>query len=186
MTQKHPVVDRYIRALEDAIKQCTLSDQQEIVQEIRNHIAEATAAGKPLTAVLESLGSADALARAYVVELVLHPRTKRPLETLSRFIITAALVAVGSITTLVVVTTLGSIGVTFVLAGLVTFIIGLLEGIGLHLPGVQTSGIPPLWITLMGPVGIVLGLSALVGLRRYVRFLVRTVRAGLPRRRAMG
>lgn len=185
MTQEHPVVDRYINALKDAIKACTPSDQQEIVQEIRNHIAEATAAGKPLPAVLESLGSADTLARAYVVELVLHPTAKRPLDSLTQFVTTAALVAVGSLTTLVVVTALGSIGATFVVAGLVTLIIGLLEATGLHLAGVQTGGIAPVWIILMGPVGIALGLGSLLGLRRYVRFLVRTLRAGLPGRRAV-
>ena len=72
--QVHPVIERYLRRFETAFDEFEVADRTEIVEELRNHIAEARAAGKPLDGVLEALGSADVLARAYAVELALHPR----------------------------------------------------------------------------------------------------------------
>jgi uncharacterized membrane protein len=60
--QQHPVIERYMTHLETAIGGLDPADRREVLQEIRNHIAEATAAGKSLDVVLESLGPADALA----------------------------------------------------------------------------------------------------------------------------
>ena len=61
------------------------------------------------------------------------------------------------------VTTLGSIGLSFVVAGLVSFVVGILEIIGVHLPFVQTDHLPPILAVLAGPVLVVLGLMALCG-----------------------
>ncbi len=77
MIQRHPVVERYLTCLESAINEYEFPERQEITDEIRNHIAEATAAGQGLAAVLETLGPADVLARAYAVELGLNPRGRR-------------------------------------------------------------------------------------------------------------
>ena len=63
MKQQHPVIERYMTHLETAIGGLDPADRREVLQEIRNHIAEATAAGKSLDVVLESLGPADALGR---------------------------------------------------------------------------------------------------------------------------
>jgi uncharacterized membrane protein len=60
--QQHPVIERYMTHLETAIGGLDPADRREVLQEIRNHIAEATAAGRSLDVVLESLGPADALA----------------------------------------------------------------------------------------------------------------------------
>ncbi len=84
MIQRHPVVERYLTCLESAINEYELAERQEITDEIRNHIAEATAAGQGLAAVLETLGPADVLARAYAVELGLNPRGRRDVGALSR------------------------------------------------------------------------------------------------------
>ena len=61
MKQQHPVIERYMTHLETAIVGLDPADRREVLQEIRNHIAEATAAGRSLDVVLESLGPADAL-----------------------------------------------------------------------------------------------------------------------------
>ena len=53
MKQQHPVVERYMTHLETAIGGLNPADRGEVLQEIRNHIAEATAAGKPLDVVIE-------------------------------------------------------------------------------------------------------------------------------------
>jgi hypothetical protein len=77
VTQQHPVVDRYLTRFEASINEFDFPEREEITQEIRNHIAEAQAAGTALDSVLQTLGPADVLARAYAVELALHPHAKR-------------------------------------------------------------------------------------------------------------
>jgi len=57
MTQEHPVVERYMTHFENSIKEFDFPGQQEVAHEIRNHIAEACAAGKELDAVLASHSS---------------------------------------------------------------------------------------------------------------------------------
>jgi hypothetical protein len=89
-------------------------------------------------------------------------------------------VAVGSITTLFVVVMLGSVAISFVASGVVVFVIGVLEAANVHLPGVQTSGVPPIAIIWMGPAMFAIGVAAGMGLLAYVRFLTRAVRAVLP------
>lgn len=51
----------------------------------QHHIAEATDAGGSLDVVLGSLGPADALGRAYAVELLLHPQNDRPRHAADRW-----------------------------------------------------------------------------------------------------
>ena len=178
--QDHPVVARYMASFEASIAALDPGERLAIAQEIRNHIAEATAAGRPLDDVLRSLGPAETLARAYVAELLMNPRTKH-LEAAARFLKLAGLVVAGGFATLLVVTMLGSIGITFTASGLVVFGIGVLETSGIHLPGVQLSGIPPAWVIVMGPPLIAIGVVALMLLRTYVRFAARTMRKTLPR-----
>ncbi len=181
MTQHHPVVERYLTHLETAIGGLEPADRLEVLQEIRNHIAEAMAAGKPLDAVIETLGPADALGRAYALELLLHPRSDRPRRGAGRWLTIVGLLIAFSIPTLVAVTTLGSIGLSFVVAGLVSFVVGVLEIIGVHLPFVQTDNLPPILAVLAGPVLVVLGLMALRALKFYAQFVVRTLRNVGPR-----
>lgn len=90
------------------------------------------------------------------------------------------LVAVGSITTLCAVVMLGSIAISFVASGIVVFVIGVLEAASVHLPYVQTGGLPPIAIILVGPALFAIGVAAGIGLLAYVRFLARAVRAVLP------
>ena len=78
MTRQHPVVERYMTHLERAIAGLDPVERGEVLQEIHNHIAEATADGRPLDLVLESLGPADALGRAYVVELYDADKSRSP------------------------------------------------------------------------------------------------------------
>ena len=72
---------------------------------------------------------------------------------------------------------LGSVGITFVASGVLVFVVGLLEMFRIHLPWVQTGRLPPVFFVVVGPVIAVIGLFALVGLRYYVRFVVRAVRS---------
>ena len=184
MNPGHPIVDRYLTRLETAVIELNCPQPREIVDEIRNHIAEAHAAGRPLDAVLGALGPADELARAYAVELLLHPPDRRPTRAVGRFLSVAGVIAASSVATLIVVSALGAVGIGFSLSGLTVFVIGVLEATGVHLPGVEMNGIPPALPIVLGPVLLVLGIAALVGLRVYVRFIARTLRRVLGRVRA--
>src|SRR5262245_65676752 len=82
MTQDHPVVKRDLTQFDQAMQEFDFPAREEVATEIRNHIAEARAAGKDLDAVLQSLGSADVLARAYAVELLLNRRPSRRIQRL--------------------------------------------------------------------------------------------------------
>lgn len=183
MIQDHPVVARYLATFGAAIKGIDAEERAAIEQEIRSHIAEATAAGKPLDGVLTALGPAETLARAYSVELLMNPRDQR-LKSIGAFLMLAATVVAASVVTLIVVTILGSVGISFAASALVVFVIGVLETYGIHLPGVQLSGIPSEWVIVLAAPLFVIGVAALVLLTKYVRFVGRAMRKRLPRREA--
>jgi uncharacterized membrane protein len=174
-------VDRYLARLADGLSSLPPDDRREIVQEIRHHIADAVAAGKPLDAVLEALGSAETLARAYAVDSLLHPKQPQRVPALERFFKIIGLIAIGGIPTIVIMAVLGSIGISFVASGVAVFIVGLLEATHIHLPGVSMD-VPPIFAIVGGPVLFVLGIVAVIGLVAYTRFLFRTIRRVLPRR----
>ncbi len=180
MTQEHPVVERYMTHFENSIKEFDFPGQQEVAHEIRNHIAEACAAGKELDSVLQSLGPADLLARAYAVELLLNRRTSRRIQTLNGFLKVAGLVAVTGFATFVVVGMLGTAGIGFVASGIALFVIGVLEQAGIHLPGVQMNGLAPIWAMVLGLFVLVIGVVSLLGLRMYIRFVIRTLKTFRP------
>lgn len=184
MNQQHPVIERYMTHLETAIRGLDPESRREVLQEIRNHIAEATAAGRSLDVVLESLGPADALGRAYAVELLLHPQDDSPRPAAERWFSVVGLVAVLSIPTLVAVSTLGSVGISFVASGLFAFVVGVLEATGVF-PWPHLSDVPPVVAIFLGPAMVIVGAVALLALRFYVRFVVRAVRTSLAPVRAV-
>jgi uncharacterized membrane protein len=177
MTQEHPVVARYMAQFEQCAGEFDFPGRAEIAGEIRNHIADASVAGKPLDAILQSLGPADELARAYAVELLLERRSSRRVQALSRFAKLAGLVAAGSVVSLLIVGVLGSVGLGFTASGVTIITIGGLEQIGIHLPGVQMHDVPPALAMALGVLVLALGAVSLIGLRFYVRFVVRTLKA---------
>ncbi len=173
-------VSDYLAAFEREARGFGLSEAQDIASDVQSHINAAVEYGKPLEEVLASLGTPKTLARAYAVELLMG----RPKETsnLGRFAQLLALVAFGGILTLIVVTSLGSIGLSFVLSGILLFVVGLLEAAGVHLPHVQTGGMSPWLVAALGPVMFAVGWGALLLLWSYVRFAGRQLVRALPRR----
>ncbi len=182
MTEPHPVVERYLARFTEALGDLAPAERTEVVQEIRSHLAEATAAGRSLESAIESLGPASALARAYEVELLVNPRT--PVKTLSRldrFLRIAGLVAVGSIPTITIVAVLGALGGSFIFAGIAVFAAGVM-GVAGALPPWVRMDVHPAVAVLLGPCMVVTGIVAVYGLVRYIKLLARTVRAVLPQR----
>ena len=182
MTDAHPLVERYLAKLDSGLQGLPALERAEVVGEIRNHIAEATAAGQPIDAVLTSLGAAEDLARGYAVELLLNrPAAASPgMTRLRRFFMLTGLIAIGSVPTFVVVVVLGSIGLTFIASGLVVFCAGILASTG-WLPNNVTVDVAPWIAVLVGPAMSLLGVAALAGLVAYVRFTARLVRRVVPR-----
>lgn len=182
MTDAPPLVERYLAKLDSGLQGLPAPERAEVVGEIRNHIAEATAAGQPIDAVLASLGPAEDLARGYAVELLLNrPAATSPgMTRLRRFFMLTGLIAIGSVPTFVVVVVLGSIGLTFIAAGLVVFCAGILASTG-WLPNNVSMDVAPWIAVLIGPAMSLLGVAALAGLVAYVRFTARLVRRVVPR-----
>ena len=180
MTESHPVVERYLTRLSDSLTELAPLDRQEVMQDIRSHLAEATAAGKSLDAVIQSLGPADALARAYAVELLLNPREKSRAHR-DRLLKIAALVAAGSIPTLIVIVVLGGVGLSFIAGGVLIAVACVIEIYG-ELPSyVEMRGVAPRLTMLIGIAFAVVGVFALIGLKRFVRFVALTWRALVPK-----
>jgi uncharacterized membrane protein len=180
MTQEHPVVARYMASFEHGLKDFDFPGHDEVVGEIRQHIADASAAGKPLDAILQSLGPADVLARAYAVELLLRRRPSRRLQAITGFAKVTGLIAAGSFVTFVVVGLLGTMGIGFGASGVAIITIGALEQAGIHLPGVEMAGVPPALAIALGLLVLAIGAVSLIALRQYMRFVIRTLKSLRP------
>ena len=178
MTLDHPLVARYLAELRERASELMPTDREEVIQEIRQHIADATAAGTPLDEVLLRLGPADALARAYAVELVMHPPRPRAEPRGSRFLRLAALIMLGGIPTFVVVVTLFAVGLSCTVSGVAVFVAGLVAPLGLP-PWIHMD-VDPRIAVAVGPVVALFGILALIALVLYVRFAARVVRRVLP------
>jgi hypothetical protein len=175
----HPVVERYLARLDEHLASLTAVERQEVLHDIRSHLAEATAVGKPLDAAIEALGPADVLARAYAMELLLNPRGAG--RRSDRVLKIAGLVAAATLPTALIVVVLGGVGVSFIAGGLVIVIAGIVDVFG-ELPSfVQTAGLPPLLTVLLGIVFTVVGVGSLLGLRKLVRFVAIAWRAMVPK-----
>lgn len=173
-------VSDYLAAFEQEARGFGLNEARDIANDVRSHINEAVEYGKPLDEVLASLGAPKALARAYAVELLMgKPKEASNIGRIAQLL---ALVAFGGILTLILVTSLGSLGISFLLSGILLFVLGLLEAFGVHLPHVETGGISPWLVAALGPVMFAVGWGALLLLWSYVRFAGRQLVRALPRR----
>lgn len=181
MTQQHPSIERYLTAFASELKRLDVGDHAEIVGEIRNHCAEALAAGQSPDIVLETLGPPHALARAYAMELLMTQSDGQ--SRIGRLLTIVGILAASSIGSLLVVMALGSIAVGFVGSGIVLVGIGALEAAGVHLPQVQLAGLHPLIVMAIGPFVALIGVGAARTLWRYLRWLTRSLQDVLGRNR---
>ena len=180
MTAEHPLVARYLERLNLALADMPPADRADVVQEIGQHITDATAAGKDLDAVLTSLGAADQLARAYQVELLLHPKQAGPSRT-DRYLKLFGLVAIASLPTFVLVVVLGTVAIALTTTGLAVFAAGIVDAFGILPRWVQMDVQP--WVAVaIGPILAVVGIVSGWALGLYVRFITRVVRRALPAR----
>lgn len=181
MSEQNPVIGRYMASFESSLAQYDLPEWREIAFDLRNHIAEALEYGKPLDEVLQGLGAADVLARAYAVELKINPRPDNRGRAIGRVLSVLGILSASGVVSFIVVSGLGTIAVGLFGSGFGMLIIGAVEAMGIHLPGVQLAGIHPLFIVALGPVIMLVGLVAGCGIWLYVRALINMLRKALPR-----
>ena len=182
MTQELPLVTRYLTAFDAELSALAPAERAEVVAEIRQHIADATTAGKPIDDILQSLGPVEAVARAYQLELLVSPRPSAPPQPRSdRWLRIIGLLAIGSLPTFIIVVTLGTVGLAFTVSGVAVVVAGIVDQVG-TLPGWVTMDIPGWMAVVLGLFIAVLGILASWGTIAYLRFVARVVRRVVPAR----
>jgi uncharacterized membrane protein len=172
----HPTAERYLASLDRELAAMPRAERSEVVDEIRAHLHDATAAGQPLGEVLSRLGPAEALAKAYLVESYLNPRPAG-LGPLTRTFGLVGLVVFGSFPTLLVSTILGPIGLAFVLSGPLLLASGVCGFFGVSLePAVQTD-LKPWQSVVGGALMSIVGGGCLFALYHYFRWVLKLLRA---------
>lgn len=181
MSEQSLPIERYMSAFQAALQRYGVAEWQDIGADLRSHIAEALQFGKALDEVLRALGPADVLARAYAVELKMNRPANTTMNVINRVLGVLGILAASGIVSFIVVTGLGSIAVGLFGSGVGILTIGLIEAMGIHLPGVQLAGLPPLLVAAIGPVFMLVGAAAGWLLWLYVRALIGMLRRTLPR-----
>lgn len=180
MTEQNPRVHAYMSQFEAALRKHRLAEWSDISRDLHSHIAEAAEYGKPVDAILDSFGPPEALARAYAVELLMDTPAGSRGMGLGRFVRLLGLLAAGGIATFVVVVALGSIGISFALSGVMLIVIGAIETMGVHLPHVETNGLPPLLFVALGPVFLAVSWASFWALSKYAGFVAGVWRKTAP------
>lgn len=178
----NPVVKHYLDQFRASLQGIPEAERADIVREIESHIAEAVDGGRSLADVLERLGPADRLARAYTADAILSG----PGRPWRKLLTAAGVLTASSLASLFVIPFLGLIGFVMPIAGVMAFVFNLVMVIihpGTQLPLTELGNLPsavetPLGL-LLNLVMAALGLGALALLRKYIRFMIKTVRSSL-------
>ena len=170
MNSGHQDVDAYLSRLRAGLTRLDSKDRDEIVQEIRDHITDARGAGRDAAEILAPLGSAEQLARAYMLERTLYAPSER-MGGAVRALTLIGLLVVISLPSFIVCVALGSAGFALTVSGVAVFGAGVVEIIR---PGtVPDLTVSPWLCLLMGPALVIVGGAALSGLYFYVRSIIR-------------
>lgn len=135
--------EAYLSKFGAALRRLRMADASGIVADVRGHIAEAAADGRSLEQALTALGSPEALARAYAVELA-HARLTNNGWSFLTFARLASLLAGASVLSLLVVPSLTILAFTFLVTGGLSFVFALIELLIVDLPFIQNDHLSPL------------------------------------------
>jgi uncharacterized membrane protein len=174
---RDPVTERYLARFRDGLRGASAAERAEFAREIESHIAEAAAGGDQVTAVLERLGPADRLARAYRAELTLKSRTG---NLVWRFFAVLGLLVTASIPTMIVIPLLLGLGIGFLVGGAAAIGVAVFPFAELYdMPGAVPAGADRLLVGLTGAGLLVAGVLALWVLYLYVLLLIKAMRGAL-------
>jgi|GEM_PF-3333869 len=174
-SDSNPATERYLTALTGALTAMPEVDRREVVDEIRVHLQDATAAGKPLDEILSRLGPAESLAKAYLVESYLNPKTPGA-GWISRTLGLFGLLVFSSLPTLLITSLLAPLGIAFLIAGPVLFTSGICGFFDVSLAPVVRTDLEPWEQVLLGPIMGLVGAACLWVLYRYLRWILKLVR----------
>ena len=177
--QPNPLTERYLEQLAAALERTRMpaGESDAIRREIESHLAEAVSSGATLTEMLERLGSAEDLARAYAVELALNPRPKPEASSWQR-LLAVALRGAATVASGLLVAVMGAVAVSFAASGVVAVLIGLIAP---FLPSdwmdpTLRAGLPQLVVVLMGFGLLAVGVVSIRIVRLNARFLFGALR----------
>jgi hypothetical protein len=171
---------RYLSAFESALRRYGVPDWRDISDELRTQIAEGEASGRTFPLQSVGLGAPDALARAYAVELLMHPPRDVRMATAARFLKLAGLVAGGGFLSLVAIVTLGGLALSMAMAGTILIGGGALEAAGIHPSWLSTGNLAPWAVIALGPVALAIAWAMFWCLRAYLRAAGSALRRALP------
>ena len=180
MTQdRNPLTQRYLQQLGAALDRTVVREDERpaILGEIESHLAEAVHSGARLTEVLERLGPAEDLARAYAVELALNPRPATT-DSAQRRVLSAVTRASATVAALLLVLVMGALGVGFVIGGVASVVAGLVAPFlpSEWLDPTLRVGVPQLVVVLIGMVLLGVGVVSIRIVKLNARFLFGALR----------
>ncbi len=178
--EKNPLTQRYLGQLGAALERTPVreDERQEILGEIDSHLAEAMRSGVPLPDALEALGPAEALARAYAVELALNPRpgdgTSAP-----RRMVRAVTRASAMLAALLLVLVMGGLGMGLALAGGAGILAGIVAPFlpAAWLDPTLRAGLPQIVVVLGGAVLLGVGVVSIRLVQLNARFVLGALRS---------
>lgn len=182
MTEQNPIISRYIAQFRSGLKNLPETERTEIVQEIESHIAEAINGGRSVAEVLERLGPADRLARAYVADALVGSGRGH----VRNWFRAAGVLMLSSLTSLFVFPILGVFTVVMPVAG-ATSLVGNIIYYFYPVNWIPHTSIPmiqsPELLLAVGEVACVIilaiGIVSFVLLKGYVKLLTRTLRSAM-------
>ena len=170
MTEEHPVVARYMAQFEQSLRGFDYPEQQEAAHEIRNHIAEACAAGKPLDGVLHFTWFCGPVGTGVCGRTAAQPTDESTHAVCARLPQAYRSRGRGELRDVRCRRHIGNDWRRLRRIRCRDHRIGELEQAGIHLPGVQMSGIAPVWAIALGLLVFAIGILALLGLRAICTF----------------
>jgi uncharacterized membrane protein len=179
--------ERYLDEMRRNLRPLPEAERSDAVREIKSHIAEGQADGRPTAAVLAGLGDAKTLAKAYVADYHLRVPRDGALGSVSRFVLSSVFVSGTGVLSLFVVPMLALLTFLAGLLAVVTPVLGVLRTFGV--PGIvmgDSGGweVPTLWSfpasLVFAATCAILAWAGYKLLRGYLRLILAGYRRLLP------
>ena len=181
--------ERYLEELRRNLRPLPEDERSDALREIKSHIAEGQADGRPTTAVLAGLGDARTLARAYVADYHLRVPRDGALGSAARIVLSSVFVSGTGLLSLIVVPFLVLLTALAGVLAVASPVLGVLRTFGV--PGIvmgDSGGwqVPILWSfpasVALGAACAVLAWAGYKVLRGYLRLVLAGYRKLLPMR----